>query len=406
MTQNNQQSPDRILELDESDQSSKYENECFPRRSLLQGVAGVAMGRLALPAATAMAASNATTKVADVLAATHDSSQSFSYSLEQAEPQVYAGGTSRQATSANIAQLSGLSVISLRVSPGAMREIHWHPNASELIYCLSGQGEVGIFLSGDTADIFAIQQGSVAFVPIGAAHYIRNTGSDVLHLISGFTSETPSHIDLSDTFGYIPRAWLAQDFELSTEYGFPPLPQQSDQVLVNVGPVSLGPTSSSGRYTADINKIPPTTFDGGTITTVSPQFLPALDGITMLYLQGKPGAFREPHWHPNSAELGYVVQGNAVIEIFGPNEQRESFVAKPGDIAFVPTNFLHLVSVSQDSPLTLINFFAVTAPTRIDFSQLMSTLPRPLIAASFGSNLHIFDQLPNLGDTVLTAKRT
>src|SRR6266700_3515041 len=353
MTQEIQQLPDLVPNLNQDDHHSKHENECFPRRSLLQGAAGAAVGT-ALLATRAVAMSNASTKVADVAAAAHVSPLSFKYSLEQAAPQVYAGGMSRQATSANIAQLSGLSVLSLRVSPGAMREIHWHPNAAELTYCLSGQGEVGIFVSGNTADIFAIQQGSVSFVPIGAAHYISNTGSEVLHMISAFTNENPDHIDLSDTLGYIPRRLLAQTFELPKQ-GFPPLPQQPDRVLVHVGSVSPGSTFSSGKYTVNINTIPPTTYDGGTITAVSPQFLPALDGITVFYLQGKPGALREPHWHPNSAELGYIVQGNAAIEIIGPNEQCESFVARPGDIAFIPKNFLHHSdSVSQD-PMTSLS---------------------------------------------------
>lgn len=405
MTQEIQQSPDLVPKPNGTNQPSKHEDESFPRRSLLQGAAGAAMGRLALSVATAIAVSDATTKVADVLA-THTSPQSFKYSLEQAVPQVYVGGTNRPATSANIAQLSGLSVASLRVSPGAMREIHWHPNAGELTYCLSGQGEVGIFVSGNTADIFAIQQGSVSFVPIGAAHYIRNTGSGVLHMISAFTHENPGRIDLSDTLGYIPRELLAQTFELPTEYGFPPLPQQPDQVLVNVGPVSPGSTFSSGQYMVNVNTIPPTTYDGGTITVVNPQFLPALDGITVFYLQGKPGALREPHWHPNAAELGYIVQGNAAIEIIGPNEQRESFVARPGDIAFVPKNYLHHIDSISQGPLTILSFFSASTPAHIDVSQIMSVFPRPLIAASFGANLNIFGQIPNLGDTVLTAKRT
>jgi oxalate decarboxylase len=44
---------------------------------------------------------------------------------------------------------------------------------------------------------------------------------------------------------------------------------------------------------------------------------------TLLRLQ--KGAVREPHWHPNAAELNYCIIGNAKMTIFGTNAHTDIF---------------------------------------------------------------------------------
>jgi oxalate decarboxylase len=31
------------------------------------------------------------------------------------------------------------------------------------------------------------------------------------------------------------------------------------------------------------------------------------------------GGVREPHWHPNAAELNYVIEGKVRFTVYGPN---------------------------------------------------------------------------------------
>jgi oxalate decarboxylase len=335
---------------------------------------------------------------------TTSSTPLFHYSLEGATPQLYVGGTNKMVTSANMATLSGLSLSSLRVESGFMRGFFWHLNAHALSYCLSGQGEIGMFLSGNKATIIAIQPGTIVFVPIGTIYYIRNTGSEVLHMLVAFTHQQPESLNLSDTLGDLPRPLLAQTFGLSVQ-DFPALPQQQNQFMVNVSSVSSSGASSSASYAAHLNDIPAQTFSGGIVKVLTPQFIPALDGISLFYLQGTPGALREPHWHPNAHELGYYVEGRAQIEIIAP-ELHEKFVVQPGDIALIPQNYFHYIDNVSSDPLTIVFFFSNSKPSRVDISQVMSAFPHELLAACFGSDLHIFDNIPNLGDVVVAAKQT
>lgn len=395
-----------------TEQSTEHETGNFPRRSLLKGTSVAAatlgaLGGIALPASVASAATQ-TPRTASTspgrLSSKEEKPASFKFSLEASKPQVFAGGTNRSAIAGDIEELSGLSIFSQRINPGAMRELHWHPNANELSYCLSGQGEIGIFFNGTSNAVFPIEPGSTTFVPTGATHYIRNTGSDVLHMIITFSNESPEHIDFSDSLGFMPRSVLAQTYSIPVA-SFPDLPRQNDQFLVNVGQLPLAtPKSAPQPFTVNFKDIPPDVFTGGTVAALTPQFIPSLSGVTLFFLQAGPGGLREPHWHQNASELNYLVQGRALIEVIAPEEHRESFVAEPGDVAFIPQNYFHFISSISDEPLVLLVFFSNSTVGHIDLSQVTEFFQRGLLAASFGSNLHLFDNLPNLGDVTLAPK--
>jgi len=383
----------------------------FHRRSLLKGATMAAatlgtLGGLALPGGALPAhAAAATPRTSSVRLSPKDKKpDSFKFSLEDSTAQQFAGGTVKTATSADIEELTALSLFSESIEPGAMHELHWHPNAHELAYCLSGQGEIGIFFTGAANAIFPIQPGSVSFIPTGATHYIRNTGSDVLRMITAFSHEDPEHIDFSDTLGFFPHNVLSETFGLAPQ-GFPTLPQQGDQFLVNVGQVPpTTPVSTAGPFTANFKDIAPEVSGGGTVTQLSTKLIPSLDKITLFILQAQPGAVREPHWHQNANELNYCVQGNAQFQIFAPDEHREDFPIKPGDVSFIPQNYFHAITNTSNEPLTLLIFFSNNTVSHIDLSQVMGFFPRELFAASFGSDLHIFDNIPNVGDVSIAPK--
>jgi oxalate decarboxylase len=92
---------------------------------------------------------------------------SFKYQLEASTPQRFDGGTLRTVTRKNIPSLKDMALYSVSIDPGSLREVHWHPNAGELAYCLEGQGTFGILSPIGDNDTFHIDAGSVAFVPNG-----------------------------------------------------------------------------------------------------------------------------------------------------------------------------------------------------------------------------------------------
>jgi oxalate decarboxylase len=97
------------------------------------------------------------------------------FNLEAIEPQaVRNGGTRMMANEKNFSLLKAMALYSLRLYTGGVREPHWHPNAVELSYCLSGRSLMTIFSPGAGHDTFTVDTGKIVFVPKGYLHHIEN----------------------------------------------------------------------------------------------------------------------------------------------------------------------------------------------------------------------------------------
>ena len=103
---------------------------------------------------------------------------SHSISLEKMVPQNRTPYGSRTwATKANFPLLQGMALYRLVIEENCFREPHWHPNADELGYCISGQALITIFSSGNQHDQFTVEKGEMFFIPSGSLHGIENIGN-------------------------------------------------------------------------------------------------------------------------------------------------------------------------------------------------------------------------------------
>jgi oxalate decarboxylase len=92
----------------------------------------------------------------------------------------------------------------IEVEPGAIRELHWHPNADEWQYYLSGQGRMTIFASGGKSRTFDYQAGDVGYAPRDMGHYVENTGDEPLVFLALFRSDHYADISLAQWLGVLP----------------------------------------------------------------------------------------------------------------------------------------------------------------------------------------------------------
>lgn len=68
------------------------------------------------------------------------------FDLDGAKPQFYSPTGSRTIMNVdNFPILAGMGAVLLRLERGGVREPHWHPNAAELSYCISGNAKMTIF---------------------------------------------------------------------------------------------------------------------------------------------------------------------------------------------------------------------------------------------------------------------
>ena len=85
-----------------------------------------------------------------------------------------------------------------------MREIHWHPNADEWQYYLSGTGRMTVFASQDSSRTFDFRAGDVGYVPKSMSHYVQNTGDVPLKFLELFTSPRFDDVSLNQWLALTP----------------------------------------------------------------------------------------------------------------------------------------------------------------------------------------------------------
>ena len=130
--------------------------------------------------------------------------QSFVHRLHAQAPVKAAGGHVRIVDSSNFPAASTIAAALVEVEPGALRELHWHPNTDEWQYYISGQGRMTVFASSGKARTFDYQAGDVGYVPFAMGHYVENTGDEPLRFIELFRSDRFADVSLSQWMGLTP----------------------------------------------------------------------------------------------------------------------------------------------------------------------------------------------------------
>lgn len=99
---------------------------------------------------------------------------------EMAPTHKTAGGEVRIVDSTNFPANKSVAAAEVRLKPGAIRELHWHPNGTEWQFWLAGKGRMTVIMNEGRARTMDFNANDVGFVPRVAAHYIENTGDSDL----------------------------------------------------------------------------------------------------------------------------------------------------------------------------------------------------------------------------------
>ena len=151
------------------------------------------------------------------------SSLTHRYRLLAQRPDIFSGGEMRIVSEREFPLSTTMTGALLTINPGAMRELHWHPNAAEWQYYLKGSARMTVFGSHGRARTDTFSAGDVGYVPQGYGHYIENTGDDVLEIVLALNNATYESISLSAWMARNTPGLLATNFKVpaSTFAGFP-----------------------------------------------------------------------------------------------------------------------------------------------------------------------------------------
>src|SRR5215218_10925914 len=148
----------------------------FSRRGFLGGAAAAAGLVGATTSEAATGDSSFQNNVPDPILAGREL-PTFKFALETSRGKVIGGSSGKEATVEQLPISKGIAGVSMRLEPGAMRELHWHPNADEWQYVVEGEVSVTLLGSHGRYRIERLQKGDVGYIQQGYGHSIENVGS-------------------------------------------------------------------------------------------------------------------------------------------------------------------------------------------------------------------------------------
>lgn len=115
------------------------------------------------------------------------------------------GGATKIIDSKNF-DVTTMAMLMIKLEPGGMREIHWHPDADEIQYYLSGQARMTVFNAVSNARTFNYGPGDVGYVPKNLAHYIENTGDEPVYVLNVFNKGDYRDVSLNQWLALTPAS--------------------------------------------------------------------------------------------------------------------------------------------------------------------------------------------------------
>ena len=139
----------------------------------------------------------------------------FTFSMTDMKPdKITKGGEVKIIDTRNFPVSKTIAAALVTVKPGGMRELHWHPNADEWQYWISGQGRMTVFNTGPKAQTADFNPGDIGVVKKSLGHYIKNTGSTDLVFMEIFKDSQYQEVSLAQWLAGTPPDLLASHLHM------------------------------------------------------------------------------------------------------------------------------------------------------------------------------------------------
>jgi oxalate decarboxylase len=330
---------------------------------------------------------------------------SFRFPLGQATPRTFDGGWAKEATVKNFPASQNIAGVAMALKPGALRELHWHANAAEWAYVISGHCQITVIDPENRVEKADMGPGDVWYFPRGHGHSIQGIGTEECKFILVFDNGSFSDFatfSISDWIAHTPPEVLAKNFKMSSAV-FKDFPKK--EVYITQGPVPAALPADLPPFT---QIAPPLThkyrlaaqrgdvWAGGRFQLVSQKQFPISTTMTgALQTLNAGGSMREMHWHPNADEWQYYISGHARMTVFGSNGRSRLEEFGPGDVGYVPQGYGHYIENASDTePCVTLIVLNSGSYQEISLSQWMAANTAELLGTNFLVPKKIFDSFP------------
>src|SRR5579862_2415632 len=165
--------------------------------------------------------------------------ENFKFDIENQKGWVGPAGSAKEATVAEFPVSQSIAGVSMRLQPGAIRELHWHALAAEWAYMLEGRCRVTVISPDGEAEIADFGEGDTWYFPRGHGHALQGLGPGECHFLLGFDSGHFSEFgtfSVTDWMARTPPAILARNLGVP-ESALASLPKKE----VYIGPGKVPP---------------------------------------------------------------------------------------------------------------------------------------------------------------------
>ncbi|XP_022157615.1 germin-like protein subfamily 2 member 4 [Momordica charantia] len=129
-------------------------------------------------------------------------------------------------TGANVQKIPGLNTLGVSLArvdyaPGGLNPPHTHPRATEIVFVLEGELDVGFITTANVLISKSIKKGEIFVFPKGLVHFQKNNGKDAAAVIAAFNSQLPGTQSIAATLfaatPSVPDNVLTKGFQVGTK---------------------------------------------------------------------------------------------------------------------------------------------------------------------------------------------
>ncbi|PEJ47954.1 oxalate decarboxylase [Bacillus sp. AFS002410] len=321
------------------------------------------------------------------------------FSFSDTHMQLNHGGWSREITVRELPISTTIAGVNLRLTPGGVRELHWHQQA-EWAYMILGKARITAVDQDGRNFIADVGEGEIWYFPPGIPHSIQGLeeGCEFLLVFDDGSFSDLNTISISDWFAHTPKEVLAKNFG-TTQNVFGNIPKEQVYIFQEEVPKSLesqqvqdpyGSVPKSFSYNLLAQK--PIITPGGTARIVDSTNFPISKTIAAL-VEIKPGGMREMHWHPNNDEWQYYLTGTGRMTVFGGSGNARTFNYRAGDVGYVPFAFGHYIENTGDTSLWFLEIFKSNRFEDVSLNQWMALTPHELVKENLNVGNDLIERL-------------
>ncbi|CAN0824529.1 Germin-like protein subfamily 2 member 4 [Linum grandiflorum] len=143
-----------------------------------------------------------------------------------ANPGVVNNSVGSLVTAANVEKIPGLNTLGVSMSridyaPDGLNPPHTHPRATEIVFVLEGELDVGFITTSNKLVSKSLKKGDVFVFPRGLLHFQKNNGKKPAAVIAAFNSQLPGTQSIAATLfsatPAVPDNVLTKAFQIGTK---------------------------------------------------------------------------------------------------------------------------------------------------------------------------------------------